>query len=120
MTPIPQVQEITDVIIETLVADNFFIDFEITNQEYAKKRFAEELTAKFLVDGLDEDGDYFTEQEYDQILGEIIAEDVLRNLQKRGYLQSYEDETTEEVFFLTESGKKKLNDMKLEDDDIIS
>ena len=120
MTPIPQIQEITDLIMEVLVTDGFFTEYEIENQDYARKRFSEELTTKFLINGLDEDGDYFTEDEYNQILGEIIAEDVLRNLQSKGYLQSYEDENTEEVFFLTDRGKDKLNDLRLEDGDVIS
>jgi hypothetical protein len=120
MSTIPQIQEITDLIIETLILDGFFVDYEITSQDYAKKRFSEELTNKFLINGLDEDGDYFSEEEYHKILNEIVAEDILRNLQSKGFLQSYEDETTEEVFFLTDSGKEKLKDLKLEDDDVIS
>lgn len=121
MTAIPKVQEITDTIIEVLTADNFFIDFEIENQEYTRKRFSEELTNKFLINGLDiDDEDPFTEDEYNQILSEIITENVLRNLQSKGYLESYEDETTEEVFFLTKTGKVHLNELRLEDNEDIT
>jgi len=120
MSTIPQIKEITDLIMETLIMDGFFVDYEITNQAYAEKRFSDELTKKFLSEGLDDDGDYFSEEEYHQILNEIVAEDILRNLKNKGYLQSYEDETTEEVFFLTERGKEKLNDLRLEDEDVIS
>jgi hypothetical protein len=120
MSTIPQIQEITDLIMETLVMDGFFVDYEISSQDYAKKRFSDELTKKFLAEGLDDDGDYFSDEEYHQILNEIVAEDILRNLENKGFLQSYEDETTEEVFFLTERGKEKLNNLRLEEDDLTS
>jgi phosphomannomutase len=71
MSTIPQIKEITDLIMETLIMDGFFVDYEITNQAYAEKRFSDELTKKFLSEGLDDDGDYFSEEEYHQILNEI-------------------------------------------------
>jgi hypothetical protein len=115
MSFLPKIIEISDEIIEVLIEDKFFVDFEIQDMTYAKKRFCEELTSKFVNGELDEDGDIFTDAEYDIILNEIVAEDVLRGLQKEGYVNSYEDENTEEVFFLTEEGKKNLD--KLDDND---
>jgi hypothetical protein len=114
MTYLPKIQEITEGIIATLVDDNYFIDFEISSQDYARKRISDELTIKFLENGLnnEEDG-YLSEDEFDIILKEIVAEDLLRTLQKKGLLSSYEDDNTEEVFFLTTLGKEEI--VNLED-----
>ena len=114
MTYLPKIQEITEGIIATLVDDNYFIDFEISSQDYARKRISDELTIKFLENGLnnEEDG-YLSEDEFDIILKEIVAEDLLRSLQKRGLLHSYEDDNTEEIFFLTTLGKEEI--VNLED-----
>ena len=109
MSFLPKIELITNEIIETLKEEKFFDDYEIEDTSYAKRRIGEELTKKFLIDGLDnEDGEYFTEDEFDKILREIAAEDVLRMLQRKGFLNSYEDENTEETFFLTEKGKEEL------------
>lgn len=117
MSYLPKIQEITNDIIETLVEDDFFVDFEIESPDYAIKRFSDELTKKFLENGLDnEDESIFSEEEFDQILKEIIAEDLLRNLQKKGLLNSYEDDNTEELFFLTEKGREELENMRATDD----
>lgn len=111
MSFLPQIIEISDDIIDTLVKDEFFVDFEIKDLSYAKRRFCEELTTKFVNGELDIEDGCFTEDEYDVILNEIIAEDLLRSLQKKGYVNSYEDDTTDEVFFLTEEGKKKFDNI---------
>jgi hypothetical protein len=117
MSYLPKIQEITNDIIETLNEDDFFVDFEIESPDYAIKRFSDELTKKFLENGLeDENESIFTEDEFDQILKEIIAEDLLRNLQKKGLLNSYEDDNTEELFFLTEKGREELENMRANDD----
>jgi len=116
MSFLPKIVEISNEIIEVLIEDNFFVDYEIEDLTYARKRFCDELTSKFVNGELDDDGDIFTDTEYDTILNEIVAEDVLRGLQKEGYVNSYEDENTEEVFFLTEEGKKNLDKMGNEDE----
>lgn len=108
MTYIPKVKKLTEEIIITLQEDKFFEDFDITDLTYARKRISEELTKKFLVNGLDDEFAIFTEDELDKILREIAAEDVLRILQNRGLVNSYEDENTEEIFFLTDAGKEEL------------
>lgn len=110
MSYIPKILTITEEIIKTLEDDNFFIDFEISDTTYAKNRIADELTKKFLIDGFDgEEEGFFSEDEFDVILREIAAENFLRVLQKKGLVDSYEDENTEETFFLTEKGKEELN-----------
>lgn len=112
MSYLPKIQKITEDIISTLVEDNYFTDFEISSQDYARKRISDELTRKFLENGLNnEDEGYLTEEEFDTILKEIVAEDLLRSLQKKGLIDSYEDDETEEMFFLTSKGKEEVNNM---------
>jgi|GEM_PF-3832719 hypothetical protein len=108
---LPKIETITEEIIQTLIEDEFFKDFEIEDYSYARKRIAEELTNKFLINGLDEENGIFSEDEFDKILKEIAAEDVLRSLQKRGLINSYEDENTEEIFFLTEKGREEMKNV---------
>lgn len=113
MSYLPKIQEITEEIIASLVEDNYFTEFEISSEDYARKRISDELTRKFLENGLDnEDEGYFSEDEFDTILKEIIAEDVLRSLQKNGLIDSYEDDDTEEMFFLTDLGKNQVDEME--------
>jgi|694.fasta_scaffold128977_3 hypothetical protein len=113
MSYLPKIQEITEEIIASLVDDDYFTEFEISSENYARKRISDELTRKFLENGLDnEDEGYFSEEEFDTILKEIIAEDVLRSLQKNGLIDSYEDDETEEMFFLTDLGKNQVNEME--------
>jgi hypothetical protein len=108
MAYIPKVIDLTNEIIQTLIEEEFFKDFEIEDFSYAEKRFSEELTKKFLINGLDRETAIFSEEEFDKILREIAAEDVLRSLQKKGLINSYEDDNTEETFFLTEKGRQEL------------
>ena len=113
MSYLPKIQEITEEIIASLVEDNYFTEFEISSEDYARKRISDELTRKFLENGLDnEDEGYFSEDEFETILKEIIAEDVLRSLQKNGLIDSYEDDETEEMFFLTDLGKNQVDEME--------
>jgi len=115
---LPKIETITEEIIQTLIEDEFFKDFEIEDYSYARKRFAEELTKKFLVNGLDEENGIFNDDEFDTILKEIAAEDVLRSLQKKGFINSYEDEGVEEIFFLTEKGREEMKNIN--DDDALN
>jgi hypothetical protein len=108
MTYLPEIIEMSDDLIEVLIEDQFFNDYNINDHTYAKKRFCDELTKKYIDGNLDLDYDIFTDDELDTILKEIVAESMLRQLTKDGYVNSYEDETTEETFFLTKEGKKEL------------
>lgn len=117
MSYLPKIEQISDELIKALIEDEFFKDFEINDSTFAKKRFCDELTRKFIAGDLDlEDEDLFTDDEMDTILREIVAENVLRDLQKSGFISSYEDENVEETFFLTEKGKEELNNMRELDD----
>ncbi len=53
----------------------------------------------------------FTEEEFETLLKEIIAGTVLEELKSKGLVGSYEDEDTEEMFFLTPKGKKYLKNI---------
>lgn len=114
---LPKIEELTEEIIQTLIEDKFFEDFEIEDYSYARTRISEALTSKFIINGLeDEEYGIFTDEEFDRILKEIAAEDVLRSLQKKGLINSYEDENTEETFFLTEKGREEMKKIDNDDD----
>jgi hypothetical protein len=112
----PIVIEKANEIIEDLY--DFFIEYQIDSTEFAKKYLCDKLTEKFIVGELDEDemgGIFlFTEDEFETILKELIAGSVLYELKEKGLVDSYEDDTTEEMFFLTNKGKKQFK--KLEKD----
>jgi len=101
----PIVIEKTNVIIDELIYSNFFKDNEIMDIGFAMKTISDKLTEKF-INGELENEDLFVSGEFVGMLQMIIAENVLRELQKKGLITSYEDENTEEVFFLTELGKQ--------------
>jgi hypothetical protein len=117
MSYLPKIEKIAQELINTLIEDEFFEDFEIVDSAYAKKRFCDDLTTKFIAGGVDfDEDDIFTEDELDAILRDIIAENTLRSLEKSGFINSYEDETVEETFFLTEKGKAELTKIQEIDD----
>jgi len=117
MSYLPKIEKIAQELINTLIEDEFFEDFEIVDSTYAKKRFCDDLTTKFIAGGIDfDEDDIFTEDELDAILRDIIAENTLRSLEKSGFINSYEDETVEETFFLTEKGKAELTKIQEIDD----
>jgi ribosomal protein S25 len=101
----PIVIEKANVIIDELIYSNFFKDNEIMDISFAIKTISDKLTEKF-INGELENEDLFVSGEFVGMLQMIIAENVLRELQKKGLITSYEDENTEEVFFLTELGKQ--------------
>jgi len=69
------------------------------------------LTQKY-IDGLleNEEVELFGEDEFTKLLQEIVAGTLLYDLKEKGLINSYEDDNTEETFFLTEQGKKLLKD----------
>lgn len=110
----PVVIEKCDIIIDSL--NDFFEEYEIESLDFAKKYLCDKLTEKFILGELNEEEDdtlfLFTEEEFEVILRELIAGSVLYDLKQKGYVESYEDETTEEMFFLTKKGKKFLKEEK--------
>jgi hypothetical protein len=107
----PIVIKKTNEILDILEESNFFIDFELDSNEFAKTYLADKLTIKFIEGNIDfEMDELFTEDEFDQMLKEIAAGTVLYELKEKGLVDSYSDDNTEEMFFLTEEGKKLLGD----------
>jgi hypothetical protein len=109
-----KVEEILIVLEET----NFFEEHELEDRSFAKKYMSDILTNKFINGQIDsESTEIFTEDEFGNMLKQIIAGTVLLELKKKGYVNSYEDDDTEEIFFLTEEGKIALTQM-IKDDDL--
>jgi len=108
----PIVIEKANDIIESL--SDFFLDYEIESLDFAKQYMYDKLTEKFISGELEEDevGNVllFTESEFEVILKELIAGSILYELKDKGMVESYEDDTTEETFFLTKKGKKHLKE----------
>lgn len=105
----PIVIEKTTEILCILEESNFFKDYEIENFDFAIKYLNDKLTEKFILGELDEQSDnLFGEEEFNVILREIIAGTILTELKHKGLVNSYEDDNTEELFFLTKKGKKVL------------
>jgi hypothetical protein len=75
------------------------------------------FTEKF-INGLlnDDDLELFGEDEFDTLLKELVAGSILFELKGKGYIDSYEDEDTEEMFFLTDEGKKHVKNTNPEDE----
>ena len=107
----PIVIERTEEIIKDLVESKFFEDYEIEVTDFARTRMSDALTEKFISGDVDLDNDeIFTDDEFDAILREIVAGTILYELKRKGIINSYEDDNTEETFFLTEEGKKILKE----------
>ena len=100
----PIVIEKTTEILCILEETNFFENFDFTI-----KYLNDKLTEKFILGELDEESDdIFEEEEFDVILREIVAGSILTELKHKGIVNSYEDDNTEELFFLTKKGKNML------------
>lgn len=100
------VTEYVDNIIDGLVESGFFSEHDI-NDIYARKKFTSLLIDEYVKNpSLDDDEFFWTEDEFEVILQKIIVGSILYELKEDGVLNSYEDENTEETFFLTEKGKK--------------
>ena len=108
----PIVIQYSEEIVQTLIESEFFIENDIENYDFAKNFLCEKLTEKFITTGLDREIGIFTEDEFTEILKNIVAGSVLYSLKEKGYINSYEDEDTEELFFLTEEGRKYMEELK--------
>jgi hypothetical protein len=108
----------TESLLSELIESKFFEEYEIDNLDFAREYLLEVMNKKY-IDGLIGDGDLtgeiFNEEEFTKMLQEIIAGTVLHDLKQNGYINSYEDDETEETFFLTEKGKEYLKNNKNED-----
>jgi hypothetical protein len=93
-------------IISGLEESFFFEDYDI-GQEYARKTFTSLLLEIYVKDpSMDiDDTFWWSEDEFEGILQKIVTGSIMYQLKSDGILNSYEDENTEETFFLTEKGK---------------
>lgn len=108
----PSVIEKANEIISILEEEGFFIDYEIDNYEFTTTYLRNKLTEKFIVGNLDDIDEIFTDEEFGIMLKEIVAGSILEELKKKGLVGSYDDEDTEEIFFLTEEGKEYVKNKK--------
>ena len=110
----PVVIQKTKEIITILEETNFFTEYQIESTEYAELFFKNLLTEKFILGQLDESDDVdleiFTDDEFGEILRRIIQGSVLYELKNKCLINSYEDEDTEETFFLTKKGKQYIEE----------
>ena len=108
----PIVIEMTNDIITDLTESEFFADYDIQSTVFAEKYLLDKLTEKFILGELENDEDeflgVFNDDEFDVVLREIVAGSILYELKERGLVDSYEDDTTEEMFFLTKKGKSAM------------
>ncbi len=108
----PSVIEKANEIILILEEEGFFVSHEIDDYNFATTYLSDKLTEKFIFGSLDDDNETFTDEEFEVMLKEIVAGSVLEELKRKGLVGSYDDENTEEIFFLTEEGKKYLKNNK--------
>lgn len=113
----PIVIEETEHFIEGLKEASFFEDYEIKDLTFARTHLLDIFTEKF-INGLlnDDETELFTEDEFDTLLKELVAGSILFELKGKGWIDSYEDENTEEMFFLTDEGKKYVKNTNTVDD----
>lgn len=109
----PIVIKKTNDLLEILQGINFFKDNDIENTEFAEKYFLKILTEKF-INGKIYDDEFFDDEEFEICLNEIYVGSILTELKRKGYLNSYEDEYTDESFFLTDDGKEYLKNIQCE------
>jgi len=112
----PIVIEKTAEIMQILFETNFFEESNLDNSEFANTYFLDKLTDKFIMGKINLPYyELFTDEEFDICMNEIIIGSTLEKLKKNGFINSYEDDSTEEIFFLTEEGKRFLENLKKND-----
>ena len=105
----PIVIEETEYFIEGLADAGFFEDYDIKDLTFVRTHLLDIFTEKF-INGLlnDDDLELFGEDEFDTLLKQLVAGSILFELKEKGFVDSYEDDNTEEMFFLTDEGKKHV------------
>ena len=105
------VREHLDVIITSLHDSFFFDDYHISDV-YAKKVLTGLLLEVYINNPKMDDEFFWGEDEFESILQKVITGSIMYQLKEDGVLNSYEDENTEETFFLTEKGKQEYEKLK--------
>lgn len=110
----PIVLNHTNEIIGLLRETNFFVDYELESEDFAKEYLCEKLTEKFILGELSDEFDIevISEDEMEKYLREIVAGSILMELQENGLIDSMEDENNTEHFFLTDKGKELAENIK--------
>jgi|Laugresbdmm110sn_1035088.scaffolds.fasta_scaffold22277_3 hypothetical protein len=110
----PIVLNHTNEIIGLLRETNFFVDYELESEDFAKEYLCEKLTEKFILGELSDEFDIevISEDEMEKYLREIVAGSILMELQESGLIDSMEDENNTEHFFLTDRGKELAENIK--------
>ena len=107
----PIVKEYAEKIISELKLADFFESNEITSTKFAFEYLCEKLTIKFINEGLNEETNLFSEDEFDSYLKEIYVGSLLEQLREKGYITSIEVDD-DEHFFLTKEGKEYTKNIK--------
>lgn len=107
----PEILEMASKYMDILEDLDFFESFEIRNMFLVKDKLCDVLTEKFIL-GEDIKEFNFKENEWHKLLNEIIVGEVFFNLEKKGIIDSYEDERIDKKFFLTEKGKEIYKKLK--------
>ena len=106
------VQHHLETILMGLRESDFFTEYEIS-EKYANKLLTDQLMDIYVRNPSMEDNDFFwTEEEFEVLLQKIVTGSIMYELVDDGVLKSYEDEDTEETFFLTEKGKMLSKELK--------
>jgi hypothetical protein len=107
----PIVIEKANEIISVLEESNFFNEFELESTDFAFDYLCDKITKLFILGEVDlSEDNLFNEAEFEQCLQEIVAGTILYELKEKGLVNSYSDDVTEEIFFLTEKGKNLLDE----------
>jgi hypothetical protein len=104
-----EVRIVAENYVDLLREDGFFDGEDFTTTTYAEKYIKDVLLEKFLVGTPLDLGD---DNELNLHLDRIITGSIFYELKEDGYMDSYEDEDTKEVFFLTEKGRKLSVELK--------
>lgn len=98
-------------ILEGLRESFFFDDYKI-GEEYATKLLIKLVTEKYVETPTLELDFFWSEEEFDFILKRIITGSIMYQLKNEGIMGSYEDDNTDEQFFLTKKGKQIAKKLK--------
>jgi hypothetical protein len=110
----PFIVDKAEEIVDALNKDGFFEEFGIEEKGYAINTFCQKLTEQFIAGEFGQGGNpMFTEESMSETLSTIVAGSLLEQLKKKGFVGSYEDDETEEVFFLTQEGKEMAKALNL-------
>jgi len=107
------VLEKTDILLNELITIDFFKENDINDLTFAKQHIINFFNDKY-VDSIinSSDIDEIKTDEFNDLLTEIIIGTSLFELKNKGLVDSYLDENNDEIFFLTELGKKIGDNLK--------